>query len=95
MRNQFSLQPVQRPIRKGRADDAALWRSSCGCHQLLPVNYPGFQPFRQDRLVHEDIVDQPLMVDIVEKTFDIRIQHPGCRDFPAGLEKNLRHRIGR
>ena len=95
MRFQVGFQPVQTHIRQGWRDDSALRRSFIGRRQAALVDHSGFQPLAQDRLVHGNVTHQPFVIDVIETTLNIRLQHPSSRDPLGSADEYLSHGVCR
>ncbi|MNZ60747.1 hypothetical protein D3C78_788220 [compost metagenome] len=77
---QLGFQAVQSDVRQTGGDDPTLWRPGFRGCELSPVNHPGPQPFPEHHLVHGDVFDEPVVVDVVEEPFDVPFHHPGRSD---------------
>jgi hypothetical protein len=53
-----------------------LRRSSLGRKESAFLHVSGFQPSAQQTLVHRNVLLQPMMVDMIETSFDITFENP-------------------
>jgi site-specific DNA recombinase len=81
-----SSQPASYPVCT-RSNDAALRRARLRGEQGSVFDITGFQPFLEHHLVREDMVEHPLMADVIEAAFDVALQHPLRRAFVGGLRR--------
>ena len=95
VRVQARFQSVQCHVRQGWRDDSALRRTCFGCRQLAFVDHSCLQPLVNDAPVHADVLQQPLVVDMVKTAFDVRLQHPWGRGLLGEAAEQLAHGIGR
>src|SRR5262245_60144911 len=56
--------------------DAALRRARFGREQVSILDVTGFQPLAKHSLVRGDMLEHPLVTDVVEAAFDVALQHP-------------------
>lgn len=60
----------------GRGDNSPLRGPFRGGEQDLLLQVTGFQPSAQDAFVHEDVIEQPAMVDTIEAGSDVAFEDP-------------------
>src|SRR6266571_4556706 len=65
----FSVQFANAGLR--RADNATLRRPYARCLPLPTVDNSALQPLSEDRLVDTDVIDHPLMVNMVEEASNV------------------------
>jgi hypothetical protein len=70
------LQSVQGHIRQRRRDDAALWRACLRGEQGSIFNVAGFQPAPQNFRVRGNLIQHPLVTEIIEAAANIAFQNP-------------------
>ena len=70
------LHSVQRHIGKNRGNDAALGSALVGGEQLTLEYKSCFQELLQYRFVHGDMLNEPVMANVVKTPFDVALQHP-------------------
>ena len=76
------LHSVQRHVCENRGNDAALGSTLISGKQF-PLKYKTcFQKLFQYRFVHWDVLNEPVMADMVKTPFDVALQHP-LRGIPA------------
>ena len=70
------LDTIERHIRKCRRNDTALRSTFLGGEKLFVENETAFQPFAEHHFIHRDIVQQPVVADVVEASFDVALHNP-------------------
>ena len=57
-------------------DDSSLWGPGQGRVERLTVDHPRCQPFSQHPPVNEDVLEEPVVVDVVKASDNIPFQDP-------------------
>ena len=70
------LHSVQRQVCKYGGDDAALGCARIGGEQLIAEHKSRFQKLFQYRFVHGNMLNEPVVADMVITPFDVALQHP-------------------
>ena len=73
---QQRLQSVESEVRQSGGDDPTLRRSRFRSAEPAEVDDSGLQPFSQHDPVHGDVGQQPVVIQMVEASFDVRVQYP-------------------
>ncbi len=90
---QQQLQSVESEVRQRGGNDPSLRRSRFRSAEPAEVDDSGLQPFSQHDPVHGDVGQQPVVIQMVEAPFDVRVQYP-LRGTGAGQDnKALRSRV--
>ena len=58
------------------------------------VDHASLQPFAQYRLVHGDVAEQPVMIDVIKAPFDVRFEYPLRSAASAQYDVALADRVG-
>src|SRR2546430_14234350 len=64
------FQSVQNQVRQRGRDDAALRRARFGGEQGSIFDVASAQPFLKHRRIHWDVLEHPVVTDVIEATFD-------------------------
>jgi hypothetical protein len=70
------FQSVQNQVRQRRRDDSALRRPRLRGEQSSLFNVAGGQPFLEHCHIPRDVLEHPIVADVIEATFYVTFQHP-------------------
>ena len=83
------LHPIQRHVCEDRGNDAALRRTLIGGKQFLLKYKSCFQKLFQYRFVHGNVLNEPIMADVVKTPFDVALQYPLWGETAAECCENI------
>ena len=66
-----------------------MWRTLFRGEKFTIEYEPAFEPFSQYLLVRWDIIEKPLVADVVEAAFDVSLEYPFGRTRPREQDKSL------
>ena len=70
------FQSIQNQVRQRGRDDAALRRARLGGEQGSIFDVASTQPFLKHRRIRGDVLEHPVVTDVIEATLDVAFQHP-------------------
>ena len=74
--------------------DAALRSAGGGGEKPLVLHEPGFEPLSEDSPIHDHVIEQPLMADLVEAAFDVAFEDPLRRVVSGQHDETLPDGVG-
>lgn len=60
-----------------------MWSTCLRREQTTALDVSGLEPAFEDRLVHRNVLGEPIVADVVETPFDIGFKDPLRRAFPS------------
>ena len=75
------------------ANNPSLRRARLGVEQTPIFDLPSFQPLSQHFFIHRDVLEHPLVTDVIETAANIAFPHPRRARLSTELNKALRNSI--